>query len=495
VISRRAVLSLPWACAAAIAAPSRVAGQTASPLTIGLSLRPESLDPTRSAAAVVGEVVHSNILEGLTCIRENGQVAPLLAEHWDVSLDRLRYRFRLRDGVIFHDGARLDAGVAAGSLRRAQALGAANSLVETFRNIQDIQTPDERTVLLTLKHPDPLLPFRLGQPPAAIVHPGSADQTSRRPIGTGPYRFAGWQDTGDVDLVRWPGYRDAGSVRIPAARFHFIPDPERQVRAVLDQRVDVLFGAATSSVDRLKDSRHYEVLVGSSSGKGMVVVNHRRAPLGDVRVRQAITHAIDREVFIRDVLRQRAQAIGSHFVPTDPDYINLTSLYPYDPDRARALLRAAGVRAPLRLDLTLPPTPYALFGGPVVARYLADVGIQVDLVRVSWARWMSTVFQGDFDLSVITHVEPLDYAIYTRPDFYFGYDSADFRALVVRHAVSSNPREQGQLFRQMQRHLAHDAVNAWVFSPDIGTVVRKGLKGVPMNYPVFAHDIGSMYWT
>lgn len=470
-------------------------GQTAAPLTIGLSLQPEGLDPTRSAAAIVGEIVHCNILEGLTCIQENGQVTPLLAEHWDVSLDRLRYRFRVRDGVMFHDGARLDANVVAGSLRRAQALGTANNLVDTFRNVQGIQVLDERTVQLTLKYPDALLPFRLGQPPAGIVHPDTADQTYRRPIGTGPYRFAGWRDNGDIDLVRWPGYRDAGRIRIPAARFHFIPDPERQVRAILDQRVDVLFGAATSGVDRLKDSRHYEVLVGSSSGKGMVAINNRRAPLDDVRVRRAIIHAIDREGFIREVLHQRAQAIGSHFAPTDPDYINLTGLCPYDPDRGRALLRAAGVRTPLRLNLSLPPTPYALLGGPVVARYLGAVGIQADLVQVSWAQWMSTVFQGDFDLSVITHVEPMDYAIYARPDFYFGYDSADFRALVVRHAISPNPREQGQLFRQIQRHLARDAVNAWVFSPSISTVVRRGLKGVPMSYPVFTHDIGAMYWT
>ncbi|WP_323018499.1 ABC transporter substrate-binding protein [Castellaniella sp.] len=495
MISRRSLLSLPWACAAAVAAPSRVLGQVAAPLTIGLSLRPESLDPTRSAAAVIGEVVHGNVLEGLTCIQENGVAAPLLAERWDVSLDCLRYQFRLRKGVVFHDGAKLDAGVAASSLRRAQALGAANNLVDTFHNIQNIQTPDERTVLLTLQYPDPLLPFRLGQPPAVIVHPATADQASRRPIGTGPYRFAGWRDTGDIDLVQWPGYRDASRIRIPAARFHFIPDPEQQIQAVLGQRVDVLFGATTSSVDRLRDSRHYEVLVGSSSGKGMVAINHRRAPLDDVRVRRAITHAIDREAFIREVLHQRAQAIGSHFAPTDPDYINLTGLCPYDPDLARDLLRAAGVRTPLTLDLALPPTPYALLGGPVVARYLAAVGIQVNLVQVSWARWMSTVFQGDFELSMITHVEPLDYGIYTRPDFYFGYDSADFRALVARHAASPNPREQGQLFRQIQRHLAQDAVNAWMFCPSISTVVRKGLKGLPMNYPVFAHDIGAMYWT
>lgn len=489
------MLSLPLACVAAAAVGQPAWGPDAPALTLGLSLRPDSLDPTSSSAAVVGEVVHGNILEGLTCIRENGQVAPLLASRWDVSLDQLRYQFQLRDDVVFHDGARLTAQVVAASLLRAQQLGSANSLMETFRNIQEIQTLDEQTVRLVLKRPDPLLPFRLGQSPAVIVHPSTSDQLAYQPVGTGPYLFAGWETADSLQLMRWSGYREASRIQISTAKFQFIPDPEKQVRAVLDRRIDVLFGAATSSVDRLLDSRQYEVLVGGSSGKGMVAINNRRAPLHDVRVRRAIMHSIDREAFIRDVLHRRARAIGSHFVPTDPDYIRLTGLFPYNPDQAKLLLREAGVRLPLTLKLALPPTPYALLGGPVVAAYLAAVGIRTELVRMPWNQWMSTVFQGDFDVSLILHVEPLDYAIYTRPDFYFGYDNAGYRALEARHGATANPRERSQLFRQMQRYLAEDAVNAWIFTPSISTVVRKGLKGVPMNYPIFAHDIGAMHWT
>ncbi|WP_368643482.1 ABC transporter substrate-binding protein [Castellaniella ginsengisoli] len=494
MISRRTLLSLPLVAAAAAGVPFRVAaGPRDRSLVICLSLQPEALDPTSSAAAVIGEVVHANVFEGLTRIEENGRVGPLLARSWSLSDDQLRYRFQLRPDVRFHDGSSLDAAVVVYSIERAKALGHANKLAATFANIAAVRAVDAQTVELVLHHADAFLPFRLGEPPAVILHPDSAARAAHAPIGTGPYRLTR-RPGGDIDLQRWEAFREPERIRIDQATFRFIPDPERQVQEVMEGRVDMLFRAAPTSIGRFEASREYEVLSGSSSGKGMVAINHRRAPLNDVRIRRALTHAIDREAFIREVLHGRGRAIGSHFVPTDPNYVNLTAVHPYDPEQARALLREAGVRTPLELDLTLPPTPYALAGGPVIARALQAVGIRIRLVRVSWAEWMSGVFQGRFDLSLILHVEPLDYAIYTQPDYYFGYDSPVFRSLVAQHAAAVNPRQHGRLFRQIQRHLANDAVNAWIFTPESISVVRKGLNGVPMDYPVVTHDVGAMYW-
>ncbi len=146
------------------------------------------------------------------------------------------------------------------------------------------------------------------------------------------------------------------------------------------------------------------------------------------------------------------------------------------------------------MTLTLPPTPYARAGGPVVAADLAKVGIVLKLEQVEWPQWLAGAFKGQFDMTLINHVEPLDYQIYTDPAYYFGYDSAPFRSLVERHAASINARERQMLFVEIQRHLAKDAANAWIFAPQISTVLRKGIKGVWMNYPIFAHDIAAMRW-
>jgi len=113
---------------------------------------------------------------------------------------------------------------------------------------------------------------------------------------------------------------------------------------------------------------------------------------------------------------------------------------------------------------------------------------------MQWHEWLDGPFRGDFDITLINHVEPLDYLIYTDPGYYFGYDSPAFRALAEQHALAEHPRARQQLFAQLQRHLARDAANAWIFTPDLVTVVRKGLRGAWMNYPIFAHDIGALWW-
>ena len=130
----------------------------------------------------------------------------------------------------------------------------------------------------------------------------------------------------------------------------------------------------------------------------------------------------------------------------------------------------------------------------MLAADLERVGIAVEPRPLEWAQWLAGPFKGDFDMTLITHVEPLDYPIYTDPGYYFGYDSAAFRQLVQRHAQSESPRERARLFAQLQRHLAEDAVNAWLYASQVGTVVRKGLRGVWMHYPIFVHDIAALRW-
>ena len=495
----------PWArCLAILAsltlcvlglAPLAQAQTAPRGVSINISLEPDSLDPTMSSGASVAQVVHTTVLEGLMKIEENGATTPLLAESWSKDPDGKAYTFRLRRGVYFHDGAPFDASAVRFSFERAKAPGSTNKGRKSlFDNIVRIDTPDPRTVVLMLAHPDVNLLFRLGESGAVILHPDSAAQAATWPVGTGPYRFEQWARGRHITLVKADSYREPKKVRIAQATFRFIHDPVAQAAAVQAGEIDIFFNFATHNVRRFQGDSRYHVLVGSSSGKGMLALNHRRKPLDDVRVRRAISHAIDREAFIRDVLEGRGKAIGSHFTPTDAGYVHLAGTYPYDPERARALLKEAGVKTPLQLTLSLPPTPYARMGGTVVAADLAKVGIEVRMDLLEWGQWLSGPFKGQFDLTLINHVEPLDYQIYTDPQYYFGYDSPAFRSLVERHATSSNARERQMLFVDIQRHLANDAANAWIFAPQVGTVARKGLRGVWMNYPIFVHDIGAMRW-
>ena len=497
-LSRRACLTHSAAlCLGTLAGgPAQAQNRSARrAVVINLALEPDSLDPTMAPAAAVGEVTHYNVLEGLTRIEESGAVAPLLAESWTVDGTGRHYLFRLRQGVHFHDGAAFDAEAVRFSFERAVAPGATNKARKAlFDNIAALTTPDAHSVALSLHHPDPPLLFRLGEGPAVILHPATAAQAASDPVGTGPYQVERRRHGHSIALAAAPSYRHAAKLRIQQASFRFLHDPMEQNAALRSGEIDMAFNFATQTVRRFQNERGYQVLIGASTGKGLLALNHRHAPLNDVRVRRAITHAIDRQGFIRNVLDGRGMAIGSHFSPADAGYLHLASMYPYDPDRAKALLTSAGVTTPLRLTLALPPAPYAYEGGPLIAQDLSRVGIAAELQQLSWEQWLNGPFKGQFEMTLINHVEPLDYQIYTDPGYYFGYDSPAFRSLVQRHASTGNARERQLLWADLQRHLAQDAVNAWIFAPQVGTVVRKGLRGTWMNYPIFVHDIAAMWW-
>jgi len=466
-------------------------------VVLGMVLEPTSLDPTTAPAAAIGEVVHYNILEGLTRITASGEVQPLLALDWRSDPDGRSYSFRLRKGVSFQDGTPFDAAAVKFSFERAKAEGSTNKAKKSvFDNISSIATPEPDLVILTLSNPDATLPFRLGENTAVILSPASAAGTATKPVGTGPFQLDSWQKGSAITLVKWDGFRDAAAIRLKRATFRFINDPAAQVAALLAGDIDGMprFGAV-ASLAQFKADKRFSVEIGSTAGKGMLAINNKKKPLDDVRVRRALMHAIDRQAFIDGVLEGLAKPIGTHAAPTDVGYLDLTGAYAFNPDKARALLKEAGVSGPLNLTLTLPPPTYARKGGEVVAAMLAKVGITAKIENVEWAQWLAGPFKGNFDLTIINHVEPLDYMQYANPAYYWGYQSAAFNALAKRHAEAPKGPAKVRLYGDMQRLLTQDAANAWIFNPSQVAVARRGLKGLWSSSPIFANDLSQVSWS
>jgi peptide/nickel transport system substrate-binding protein len=455
------------------------------------------LDPTTAAAAAIGEVVHYNILEGLTKIAPDGAVTPLLADNWAHSPDGKTWTFGLKKGVNFSDGKPFDASAVKFSFDRARAPGSTNKAKKAvFDNISSVFVQDPHTVILVLDKAEAMLPFRLGENTAVILHPSSAAQAATNPIGTGPYVLDNWAKGSAITLKASPNHRNAAALKIKRATFRFINDPSAQVAALLAGDIDGMprFGALPS-LKQLQADKRFTVEIGSTAGKGIVAINNKKAPFNDVRVRRAITHAIDRQAFIDGAQEGLGRPIGSHFAPTDLGYQDLTKLYPHDVEKAKALLKEAGVTTPLNVTLTLPPPAYARKGGEIIAAQLAKVGIVAKIENVEWAQWLAGPFKGNFDLTIINHVEPLDYATaYADPNYYFGYDSAKFRGFVATLAATSDQKEKARLWRDLQRQLAEDAVNAFLWNPAQVAVFKKGLRGLWNSSPIFANDLAAVSW-
>jgi peptide/nickel transport system substrate-binding protein len=464
---------------------------------LGMILEPPGLDPTIAAAAAIGEIVHYNVFEGLTKINMDGSVTPLLAESWELTPDGKVYTFKLRAGVRFADGSPLDAEVVKFSFDRARAPGSTNKAKKAvWDNVASVTAHDARTVILSLNNADASLLFRLGENTAVVLHPKTAAQAATQPVGTGPYKLDSWAKGSAITLVKSDAFRDAARVKLKRVTFRFINDSAAQVAALLAGDIDGMprFGAL-QALPQFRSNAGFVVEVGSTAGKGLLALNNRKKPFDDVRVRRAISHAIDRKAFIDGAQEGLGKPIGSHFAPTDAGYLDLTGRYPHDVERAKALLREAGITSPLNVTLTLPPPPYARKGGEIIAAQLARVGITAKIENVEWAQWLSGPFKGNFDMTIINHVEPLDFATaYADPNYYFGYDSASFRKKVADLAATSNAQTRARLWRDIQQQLADDAVNAWIWNPAQVAVSRKGLKGLWSSSPIFANDLAALSW-
>jgi peptide/nickel transport system substrate-binding protein len=488
-------LGISIAVAAALAAFPALAAPKDS-VTIGMTLEPTpGLDPTSGAAAAIGEIVHYNIFEGLTKINEDFSITPLLADKWSFSPDLKTLTFNLKKGVKFQDGEPFSSKDVKFSFERYAAKDSTNKEKAFFASIESIDASDPDVAVLKFKDPSFDALFHLGQNTAIVIDEKSAADEANHPVGTGPYKLSAWNKGSSVTLEKWDGFRDAGKIAIAHATFRFISDPSAEVAALLAGDVDDFPRVAAQNLTQFQSDPRFQVLIGGTEGKTILAMNNKKKPLDDLRVRQAIAYAIDRKAIIDGAVNGLGTPIGSHLTPNDPGYVDLTGQYPHDPEKSKALLKAAGVKLPLELTLTLPPPDYARKGGEIVAAELAEVGIQAKIENVEWAQWISNVFTGkNYDLTIISHVEPLDIGIYARPGYYFNYNDPEFDAIIARLSTAPDIDAYKKALVDAQHKLADDCVNAFLFQLANVVIADANLKGVWKNAPIFANDLSALSW-
>jgi peptide/nickel transport system substrate-binding protein len=468
-------------------------------VVMGMTLEPPGLDPTNAAAAAIAEVTLYNIYETLTKINEDGSVSPLLAESWKASDDLKTWTFKLRKGIKFQNGEPFDSAAVKFSYDRNAAANSTNKDKSLYQAFESVTAPDADTIVIAIKYSEPNLPFLIGQASGSIVEPKSAPTNITQPVGTGPYTLGGWAKGSSITLVKWPDYRNAAAIKMSKVAIRIISDPAAQVAALLSGDIDVLPRAAVArSLAQFKADPRFNVMVGGSRAKTIAGINQKRKPLDDVRVRRAILAAVDRKAMIDGAVDGFGTPIGSFYTPGSLGFVDTTGINPYDPEKAKKLLAEAGVTLPLEISLKLPPPAYARQGGEILAAQLAKVGIVAKIENVEWAQWLSQVFAGNgphnFDMTIVSHVEPFDLVKLTEPDYYLGYNNEKFNALYKQIQATPNEADRAKLLGDAQKMLATDAVAVFMFQPQWITVASKKLKGVWKEVPQFENDFSAWSW-
>lgn len=492
LIAALAVLvPLLWANAPVEAAPRKS-------LVMGMSIEPPGLDPTIAAPTNIREVTLTNVFEGLTRVNEQGQIEPLLAKSWEISPDGLIYTFQLRENVRFHDGTPFDSAIVRYAFERAMAPTSTNAQKQIFTPIDRIETPSPDVAVVRLKEPSGNFLYYLGWGDAIMVAPNSADDNRSKPVGTGPFKFKQWNRGSQVELVRNDDYWQAGKPRLDAVTFRFIGDPQAQAAALNSGAVDAFPNVSTPElVAQWQNNSRFTVAIGNTEGEIVAGMNNARKPFDDVRVRRALMHAVDRKALVEGAYSGYGTPIGSHFSPNHPAYTDLTGTIPYDPDKARALLKEAGYPNGFSLTIKSPQMIYASRSAELLAAFFADIGVTARIEITEFpAKWIADVYQNkNYEMTVVAHAEPLDIGIYARDNYYFNYHNEAFRALMQKISRATDEKERFALYGDAQKMLAEDVPALFLFQwPKLGVWNAK-IQGLWKTAPIPVNDLTEVSWS
>jgi peptide/nickel transport system substrate-binding protein len=380
-------------------------------LNFALSGNPDTLDPHKTSGTLTFQTLKS-IYDTLAEPDMRGRIVPALAERWEVSGDALTWTFYLRKGVVFHNGDKLTSRDVKATLERLTDKATASPKAKEFAAISAIETPDDTTVVIKLKEPRSPLLASLASGWGAILPKRLIDAKhdfASQPVGTGPFKLQEWIRDSRIALVKNTDYWMKGHPQLEQVIMHIIPERAVQVQGLISGQIDISYIVDKDDLPVLQASPDVKIEESLTALILVMSMNCSHPVLKDVRVRQAINHAIDKQKVL-DVAYGGGKPIGTFMDYDNAYYRDFADLYPYDPEKAKKLLAEAGVGKDTAFQLFLPQN-YELHvkAGEMYQAMLTKVGLNVKIKLVDWSTWISDVYRGaKYDLTVIGHTGKLD---------------------------------------------------------------------------------------
>lgn len=441
-------------------------------LQVGLVLEPTNLDIRRTSGAALEQILIDNIYEGLVSRDEANEIVPRLASDYEVSPDGLTYTFTLNEGITFHSGTPLTSADVVSSYEAVRTDATLQGNAE-FASVASITAPDPATVQIVLTAPNQNFLFSLTGPAGLVFQTGDTTDLKTAENGTGPFTLSRWSKGSAITFARNDAYwgEPAGVAEV---EFQYIPDFSAGVNAALDGGVQVLTAVDPNLAPQLEDS--FTLTTGRTTDKATLAFNNAKAPLDDVRVREALRLAIDHEALVEAV--GSGTTLYGPIPELDPGYEDLSDVISYDPEKAKELLAEAG-QEDLELTLTI-PTFYGTTVPKVLISDFQKVGVTLKVDSVEFPAWLEDVYTNhDYDLSFVLHVEPRDFGNFADPEYYFGYDNADVQALYAEALAEVDPDASADLLAEAARIVSEDHAADWLYNGATITAVSPLVSGFP----------------
>lgn len=438
-------------------------------------------------------------------------IIPGLAETWSVSPDGKRYTFTIREGVEFHDGTVCDAAAVKYNFdrQRDEQHPGHTGVFEYWLNffapvVEAVEAPDARTLVVTLKSPDATFLTNLALFSMGIVSPAAIAKWGkdivRHPVGTGPFKFSVWVPSQKIILEANPNYWDG---RPAIDKLVFKPIPENSVRLLELENGSIhgMSGINPDDVARIKRHPRLNLITGPGMNVGYLALNTEKKPFGDLRVRRALNHAIDKQAMVKAFFAggTLGRAAVNPMPPSVWGYNDQVRDYAHDPARARQLLKEAGYPNGFAMTLWALPVarPYMPQGQRTAEAIQADlerVGIRATITTFEWGTYLDKLSNGDHEAALIgwngDNGDP-DNFLYTllsaenarkgSASNYSFYRDAEVQKLLLAARRSPKQAERDALYKRAQVLIHEDAPMVPLFHSTQMIVFRKNVKGFVLS--------------
>lgn len=473
---------------------------SSSSITIGIPQDIEdSLDPHDMLAAGTKEIFF-NVYEGLYKADSEGNLVPAVASGVEISEDGLTYTFTVKEGVKFHNGNAVTAEDIKYSVEKFADIEGGAPSIAAFSNIESVEIADDTKVAIKLAQPDSDFLTMLSTIEAAIIPADNADPDANA-IGTGPYKYVSRSPLTNVKMERFDDYWGE-KAHIEKVTFKICANADTIAMELNGGSIDMFSRLTTAQMAEL-DMEKYNVLEGNMNLVQALYLNNDFEPFSDVRVRQALCYAVNREEVLDFVSDGKGTIIGTSMIPAFGKYYDesLAELYPYDVQKAKDLLAEAGYGDGFTFTITVPSNyQQHVDTAQVVAEQLKDINVTAEIQLVDWNTWLSETYSNrNYEATVIGVDAPqltatafLDRFVSTAGDNFVNYENADYDVAFANAMATTDEAQKVVYFKECETYLAKDAANVYIQDLPEFTALSKEYAGYEF-YPMYVMDVSKIY--
>ena len=468
-------------------------------IVVGVQQDIDSLDPHKATAAGTKEIIF-NIFEGLVKPDENGNLINAVASDYTISEDGLVYTFTLRDNVKFHNGNVVTAEDVKYSLERVSGLLDGTPLISTLSTIKSVDILDEKTVQVTVENANTELIYSFV---AAIIPAGSGEDETADPIGTGPFSFVSYKPQQGIVLAKNPDYWQEGLPYLDQVEFKIINSADTALLELQGGTIDFYAYLTDSQAQALQGS--HQVISSPTNMVQALFLNNAVEPLNDVRVRQAISYALDKEAINDFVGGGNGTLLSSAMLPTLKEYyVDLNDTYgtTANVEKAKELMADAGYADGFDMEIAIVSTyEFHMQTGEVIVEQLKEIGINATIKGMENSSWLDEVYNGrqfDATITVLTCDMTPGYLMNRfqtdSSKNFINFQSAEYDEIYAKAQAALDPDEKAGYYKELQKILCDQAGSVFIQAPANQTAISSKLEGYKF-YPVYVQDMSTVYIT